>query len=127
MANNLGGEMDLSALLNVKDKSDFNKDKEEQDDKNDEAYNNRMKKLTSGQIDPEQAKIDKYRHSKRVQIIFSVPEVLKLDFLNQAIKEGFYRTRNGHKEADQKKYFYQVLRRVGIDIPEDEKLDGRRL
>ena len=127
MGSNLGGEMDLSALLNNQKPSLKKKKKVKEEVKESKAYESKMQKLTDGQIDPEQAKIDMYRRSKRVQLLFSVPEILKKEFLEMAIKEGFYRRRNGHKEADQKKFLLEVLRRAGMDIPSDSKLDNRRI
>lgn len=70
--------------------------------------------------------IERYKQSERVSLNYSVPESFKLDFEQKAVNLGFIRALRGYEVGDQIAMLYHCARKVGINVPESDDIDGRR-
>lgn len=92
----------------------------------DKEETEKLEKMTAGLPDPGTAKLERFKKRPRVAMMFKVPDLIKEEWCNKAKELGFTRQISGVEVADQTAMLYHAMRAVGIDIPDDEFIDGRK-
>ncbi|MFK5880124.1 MAG: hypothetical protein QM478_11605 [Flavobacteriaceae bacterium] len=116
---NIKEQANKKANINSNNNTDIN---------NDNDNNKILKDLSAGMLDPHMARVDQFRYDVREQWNFKVPRVVRVMAEEKAKELGIvFKTGKRRGQANSKLFLYHCLRLAGLDIPEDDLLDARRV
>lgn len=81
-----------------------------------------LQQLSAQKLDPNLAAAHHLRYDKRVQVYANIPETIKTMIESKALDLGFEQ-KNGTMNF--KAFLYYLLRKEGLEIPDDSLLDAR--